>query len=156
MRCLAFLWAAIRVSALSITPLSGHSGRCGRRGKSGVAPCFGRAGIAQLPTPPTTGTAQSEATATLVLVEWRHSDALTSNLPSLAHIFDPVFSSYAHYHHCVEIPEGLFMSDSGLAVRRSKSGHCTSFTTFSAIEPKISGCQPEMPCVEITTMSICS
>ena len=32
--------------------------------------------------------------------------------------------------------EGAFTSASGLAERRSSSGHCTSLTTFSAIEPK--------------------
>src|SRR5664280_2570665 len=61
-----------------------------------------------------------------------------------------------HYHHSEARPDGFFAPLSGLAERSSKSGHCTSLMTFSAIEPKISGCQPEMPCVEITTMSICS
>ena len=60
------------------------------------------------------------------------------------------------YHQSVECPAGVFPLASGLAERRSRRGHCTSFTTFSAIDPKTSGCQPEMPCVEITTMSICS
>src|ERR1039458_200470 len=60
------------------------------------------------------------------------------------------------YHHSMERPDRLFTLVSGLAERRSRSGHCTSFTTFSAIDPKTSGCQPEIPCVDITTMSICS
>src|ERR1035441_1754276 len=60
------------------------------------------------------------------------------------------------YHHSMERPDRLLTLVSGLAERRSRSGHCTSLTTFSAIEPKTSGCHPDMPCVEITTMSICS
>jgi len=44
----------------------------------------------------------------------------------------------------------------GSTERSSSNGHCTCLTTFSAIEPKTSGRQPEMPCVEITIMSICS
>src|ERR1035437_1453757 len=60
------------------------------------------------------------------------------------------------YHYSIERFEDVFRSGLGFAERRSNSGHCASLTTFSAIEPKISGCQPEIPCVEITTMSICS
>src|ERR1039457_5089331 len=60
------------------------------------------------------------------------------------------------YHHSEARPDGIFAPVSGLAERRSKSGHCTSLTTFSAIDPNTNGCHPEMPCVEMTTMSICS
>jgi hypothetical protein len=45
---------------------------------------------------------------------------------------------------------------SGLSERRSKSGHWASLTIYSAIEPNTSGCQPVMPWVEITIMSIFS
>ena len=57
------------------------------------------------------------------------------------------------YYHLVERLDAAFAP--GLAERRSKSGHCASLTTFSAIDPKTNGCQPEMPWVEMMTMSIC-
>src|ERR1035441_9205418 len=34
----------------------------------------------------------------------------------------------SRYHHSIERLEGVFGSRSGLAERRSKSGHCTSLT----------------------------
>jgi len=49
------------------------------------------------------------------------------------------------YHQSVDCPAGIFPLASGLVERRSRRGHCTSFTTFSAIDPKTSGCQPEIP-----------
>jgi hypothetical protein len=58
------------------------------------------------------------------------------------------------YHHVAARLDAFFAT--GLFERRSKSGHCTSLTTFSAIDPKTSGCQPEMPWVEMMTMSITS
>ena len=60
------------------------------------------------------------------------------------------------YHNSEARPDGIFAPISGLAERRSKSGHCTSLTTFSTIDPNTNGCHPEMPWVEMTTVSICS
>src|ERR1035438_4030250 len=51
----------------------------------------------------------------------------------------------SRYHHSIARCEWLFECVSGLTEWRSRSGHCTSLTTFSAIEPKTRGCQPEMP-----------
>ena len=59
----------------------------------------------------------------------------------------------AAYHHSISRPERTFALLAGLGVRSSNTGQETSFITFSAIDPKTSGCQPVSPCVEITTIS---
>ena len=62
----------------------------------------------------------------------------------------------ADYHHSIKRSDERFTLEAGFAVRRRRSGHCTIFTIFSAIEPNAIGCHPVMPCVEITTKSIFS
>src|ERR1700675_497860 len=60
------------------------------------------------------------------------------------------------YHHSIERPElakGTLALVSGLGVRRSRTGTCTSFTSFSAIDPNTCGYQPDSPCVVITPRS---
>lgn len=89
---------------------------------------------------------------------WFSADAPDNNIKTTnaihAHRGSP--QGTIHYHHSIERVEGVFRSGSGFWERRSSSGHCTSLTTFSAIEPNISGCHPDIPCVEITTRSIFS
>jgi hypothetical protein len=65
-----------------------------------------------------------------------------------------MFSLYREfsYHHFIERSDTIFTPLSGLAERRSKSGHCTNLTTFSAMEPKTNGRQPEILWAEMTTM----
>jgi hypothetical protein len=43
-----------------------------------------------------------------------------------------------------------------LALRSRRIGHSASLMIFSAIDPKTVGLQPQVSCVEITTMSMCS
>src|SRR5579863_1803161 len=80
-------------------------------------------------------------------VVWRgHNNAACAHMATYSYAFAVTISD--------RIPYSVLTLASGLTDRRSKSRHCTSLTIFSAMEPKTNGRHPEMPCVEITTMSI--
>ena len=53
----------------------------------------------------------------------------------------------AFYHHSISRPERTLALLAGLGVRSSNTGQETSFITFSAIDPKNSGCHPVSPLV---------
>ena len=62
-----------------------------------------------------------------------------------------VWQQTCNYHHSIRRVEVTLVLLFGFGVRSNKTGHDASFTTFSAIDPKTEGYQPERPCVEITT-----
>ncbi len=55
------------------------------------------------------------------------------------------------YHHSISRGDITLALLFGFGVRSSRTGHEASFITFSVIDPKTEGYQPERPCVEITT-----